>query len=206
MPQCDTHYIMAFFKNQLKTFDIYDIIPAMTISADTILNFHHLRTSAHIQCLNYFAGLLGYHFPEHDNDKMSGPICMGYAYINYAKYHPDCKLTQPQLELYHDKHAEHHHTQPHHLEYYSDTTTIPDVILIEMVCDWHSANFEQRFVTNEDTRDYTVQRFFNESILSNPKYKWHPAQIDLINELITFLGNYADHDAIMAIWRPVMFD
>ena len=124
----------------------------------------------------------------------------------HAKYHPDCKLTPPQLELYHDKHAEHHHTQPHHLEYYSDTTTIPDVILIEMVCDWHSANFEQRFVTNEDTRDYTVQRFFNESILSNPKYKWHPAQIDLINELITFLGNYADHDAIMTIWRPVMFD
>lgn len=184
----------------------YDIIPAMAISADTILKFHHLRTSAHIQCLNYFAGLLGYHFPEHDNDKMSGPICMGYAYINYAKYHPDCKLTPPQLELYNDKHHEHHHTQPHHLEYYSDTTTIPDVILIEMVCDWHSANFEQRFVTNEDTRDYTVQRFFNESILSNPKYKWHPAQIDLINELITFLGNYADHDAIMAIWRPVMFD
>ena len=206
MPQCDTHYIMTIFKNQLKTFGIYDIIPAMAISADTILKFHHLRTSAHIQCLNYFAGLLGYHFPEHDNDKMSGPICMGYAYINYAKYHPDCKLTPPQLELYHDKHAEHHHTQPHHLEYYSDTTTIPDVILIEMVCDWHSANFEQRFITHEDPLDCTVSDFFEKHILHNPRYKWHPAQIDLINELITFLGNYADHDAIMAIWRPVMFD
>ena len=178
----------------------------MIISLKTIMDFHHKRTQAHIDCLNYFAGLLGYHFPEHDNDKMSGPICMGYAYINYAKYHPDCKLTPTQLELYNDKHHEHHHTQPHHLEYYADTRTIPNIVLVEMVCDWHSANFEQRFVTNEDTRDYTVQRFFNESILSNPKYKLHPVQIDLINELITFLGNYADHDAVMTIWRPVMFD
>ena len=36
----------------------------MKISVEKIFQFHHLRTQAHIDCLNYFAGLLGYHFPE----------------------------------------------------------------------------------------------------------------------------------------------
>ena len=47
----------------------------MKISVEKIFQFHRLRTQTHIDCLNYYAGLLGYHFPEHDNDKNHDTIC-----------------------------------------------------------------------------------------------------------------------------------
>ena len=118
----------------------------MKIPADKILEFHYKRTSTHISCLNYFAGLLGYHFPEHDNDKTYDPIKTGYAYINWAKYHEFCQVTSPQRNLYNSVRTEHYRTQPHHIEYYTDVSKIPNIHLVEMVCDWHSANFEQRFI------------------------------------------------------------
>ena len=54
----------------------------MAVTLKTIFDFHRKRTQAHIDCLNYFAGLMGYHFPEHDNDKNSGTMQTAYAYKN----------------------------------------------------------------------------------------------------------------------------
>ena len=72
----------------------------MYIPVEKILDFYEKRTCAHIKSVNYFAGLIGYHFPEHDNDKMTGTIRTGYAHITYAKYHPEFTVTQTQRELY----------------------------------------------------------------------------------------------------------
>ena len=177
----------------------------MRIAIETINKIHHLRTAAHVDCLNYFAGLLGYHFPEHDNDKNSGPMRTGYAHINYAKYHPEFTLTEHQIELYNDMHDEHHRMQPHHLEYYGhDVSKISDITLIEMICDWHSANFEQRFITFEDRRDFTVSDYFNQNLCHDGIHDWSQHQLTLINDTIEFLSMYANHDAIMKIWFPVM--
>lgn len=176
----------------------------MQISIDTIYEFHKIRTSAHINSLNYFAGLLGYHFPEHDNDKMSGPMQTAYAFRIYFRYHPEYNIPKANLDLFRQMHAEHHRMQPHHLEHYCDVSKINDITLVEMVCDWHSASFEQRFITHEDKHDYTVQKYFDNVILKNPKYNWSSHQIDLINNLIQFLDTYANHDAVMEIWRPVL--
>lgn len=178
-------------------------MPTMAISADKILDFHHKRTTAHINCLNYYAGLLGYHFPEHDNDKLSGPIQRGYAYVNWVKYHPDCKMTMAQRDLYHDMHAEHHKTQPHHIEYYDDISKISDMTLIQMVCDWHSANFEQIFITHE-TSPQSVIEYFQGFLLNKPGLNWTDHQIDLIYQTSTFLDTYSDFDTVMNIWRPIL--
>lgn len=176
----------------------------MNIRLSTIMEFHHRRTMAHVDCLNYFAGLLGYHFPEHDNDKNSGPMRDAYAYQNYARYHPEYNIPKIYSELFRTKCAEHHQTQPHHLEYYSDVSKISDITLIEMVCDWFSANFEQRYITHEDPNDYTVQQFFDITLRNHPKYKWSKKQVELISSSIDFLEMYANYDDIMAIWRPLL--
>ena len=176
----------------------------MQISIDTINKFHHMRTTAHVDCLNYHAGLLGYHFPEHDNDKNSGTIKTAYSYINWAKYHPEYNVPETNRELLKQMRAEHHKTQPHHLEYYSDVSEINDITMIEMVCDWFSASFEQRYLTHEDPKDYTVQKFFEKKLLNNKKYKWSTHQINLINDTIEFLEMYANYEEIMKIWRPLL--
>ena len=182
----------------------YDIIHTMRIAINTIFEFHHMRTTAHVECLNYFAGLLGYHFPEHDNDKNIDTMKTAYAYINYHKYHPEYNISNANRDLFKQMHTEHHRMQPHHLEHYSDVSEINDITLIEMICDWHSANFEQRYLTHEDKHDYTVQKFFETHLLNNPKYNWASHQINLIYETIDFLDMYANYEEIMKIWRPLL--
>lgn len=182
----------------------YDIIPLMRISIETINKFHHARTQAHIDCLNYHASLLGYHFPEHDNDKHSGPMMIGYSYKNYNKYHPEYNIPETNMELFRKMNAEHHISQTHHLEHYSDVSEISDITLIEMVCDWFSANFEQRYLTHEDANDLSVRKWFDTQLRHNPKYKWSQKQIDLICSTIDFLEMYANYDEIMKIWQPLL--
>ena len=165
------------------------------------MEFHHKRTQAHIDCLNYYAGLLGYHFPEHDNDKNSGPMRDAYAYFNYAKYHPEFTLSAARHDLWRDMHDEHHHMQPHHIGHYTHASEISDVTLVEMICDWHSANFEQNYVSHEGGPT-SVREFFD-TCLRN-KIDWTASQIATIDEIIDFLSIYANHDEIMAIWRCLL--
>ena len=176
----------------------------MRISIETINKFHHARTQAHIDCLNYHASLLGYHFPEHDNDKHSGPMMIGYSYKNYNSYHPEYHIPETNMELFRNMHAEHHASQMHHLEHYSDVSEISDITLIEMVCDWFSASFEQRYLTHEDSDDLTVQKWFDTQLRHNPKYNWSKQQIDLICSTIEFLEMYANYDEVMKIWQPLL--
>lgn len=189
---------------QLKYLHIYDTIHNMLIPIEKILDFYKLRTKLHVQSMNYFAGLIGYHFPEHDNDKTSGTILTGYAYKVYAKYHPECVMTKAQNDLYKSAQIEHHKTQPHHIEYYNnDVSRISDMTLIEMICDWHSASFEQRFITHEDSIGYTVYDFF---VTHLNHLDWSEHQYGLIHEILEFLDMYTNHNDIMKIWSPLLND
>lgn len=163
-----------------------------------------MRTTAHVDCLNYHAGLLGYHFPEHDNDKNSGTIKTAYSYINWAKYHPEYNVPETNRELLKQMRAEHHKTQPHHLEYYSDVSEINDITIIEMVCDWFSASFEQRYITHEDSDDLTVSQWFEHNLRNNKEYNWSQHQVDLIYSTIDFLETYADYNEIIKIFLPLL--
>lgn len=176
----------------------------MRIPIEKILSFHERRTQSHVDCVNYFAGLIGYHFPEHDNDKMLGTIRTGYAHIIYRKYHPEFTVTPTQRELYHLAHDEHHKDQPHHLEHYNnDVSRISDMTLIEMICDWHSASFEQRFITHEDSIGYTVYDFF---VTHLHHLNWSEHQCGLIHEMLEFLDMYTSHQDVMSIWAPLLQD
>lgn len=176
----------------------------MQIDVEKILDFHVRRTNAHVNCMNYFAGLVGYHFPEHDNDKFVGSMKNAYAFIVWAKYHPEFVVPDTYRELFRMMHDEHHKMQPHHLEHYDSVTDIDDITLVEMICDWHSANFEQRFVTFEDRRDFDVRMYFDSVLGDNARYNWTRRQLDLIYQIIDFLEMYANHNEIMKIWRPLM--
>ena len=188
---------------QLKILLECDRIHTMIVRLTDIMEFHHRRTAAHIDCLNYFAGLLGYHFPEHDNDKNTGPMRDAYAYANYAKYHPELNLSDARKQLYFDMHDEHHSMQPHHIGHYEHAADIPDVVLVEMVCDWHSANFEQNHVSYEGGAP-NVREFFDTEM--RHKKDWTDKQIAQIYEMIDFLEIYANFDDVMAIWRPLLAD
>ena len=180
---------------------IYDKINTdMNIPLDKIYEFHKLRTSCHIASVNYFADLVGYHFPEHDNDKNIEPIRTGYAYKNYASYHFEYKMPDNYSELYELAHTIHHMHAPHHIEFYAgDATKISDTCLIEMICDWFSANFEQVNILN-DYEYKSVSDWFNAK-MSN--YNWTPVQLKIIHDVIEKLQRESDSNNLMRIWSTI---
>ena len=127
---------------------------------DEIFAFHAARTGCHIDTLNYFAQLIGYQFPEHDSDKNLEPYRTGYAYINYARHHQNCTVSPQQLAAFQSAHDEHHTMQPHHVRHYATMVDVPDVRIIEMVCDWFSANFEENAIVHTNTYA-NVMEFFD---------------------------------------------
>ena len=178
----------------------YDIMSPMNIPLDNIINFHLVRTQCHIDCLNYFAGLLGAAFPAHDCDKFTEPYQTGYAYRNYMAYHPDMKMLPQHLELYRRVHDEHHQLQAHHIGSWDDVRQIPKIVLTEMVCDWHSANFEQLEI--QKSSEYENVRAFFDRVIA--PLSWTDAQREFILELVDQLARRTDSGAVRAIWTPAL--
>ncbi len=171
----------------------------MKIPINEIIEFHIMRTSAHIDTLNYFAGLLGHCFPNHDHDKYTEPYRTGYAYINYAKHHPNCHITDAQRELFDIAHDEHHRMQSHHIEHYDNVGDIPKTVLIEMICDWYSANFESQLL-NEHPQYPTVATWFDKKMSALP---WTDAQRTFIAQTIQDIEHRINRDDIMKIWAKL---
>lgn len=179
----------------------YGIITHMKISVDKIYEFHRVRTACHIASVNYFANILGYQFPEHDNDKNTEPMRTGYAYKNYAAYHPKYTLPDNYEELFHVAHQTHHEHATHHVQFYgNDAARIPDVHLIEMICDWFSANFEQNYIQHIDEYENVAAWFAAKMAQRN----WSPAQLKTIRESCAILERERDIDVLMKIWEPVI--
>ena len=172
----------------------------MSILVDNIYEFHKVRTACHVASVNYFANILGYQFPEHDNDKNIEPMRTGYAYKNYAIYHPKYKLPDNYVELFDAAHRTHHEHASHHIEFYDgDVSRIPDICLIEMICDWFSANFEQVFILN-DHKYETVMAWVNAKMA---RKNWSDAQLKTIRETVKILERERDTDALVKIWGKV---
>jgi len=179
----------------------YDRIGGMNIPIADIYEFHRVRTACHIACMNYFAGLLGYHFPEHDNDKGIEPMRTGYAYKNYANYHPDYNLPDNYEELAKIAISTHHEHASHHVDFYNgDVSQIPDIHVIEMVADWASANFEQLYVLR-DCPYNTVLEWFN-AVMGNKN--WTETQLNMIHTAMKTIEEKMDKDAVMKIWKPTL--
>lgn len=172
----------------------------MQIPMDKILEFHKRRTQCHVASLNYFAGLLGYNFPKHDYDKFINPIQIGYAYYNYANYHPNCKITQQYKEAFLHAHDEHHCTQPHHIEHYTNIQEMNHNTIIEMVCDWFSANFEQTNITHIN-KFKSVMDFFEKQL---SQLNWTKSQRETIIETINFLQKNTDSQKLYMIWADII--
>ena len=167
---------------------------------DEILAFHKSRTHRHIAAVNYFAGLMGYHFPKHDYDKFNDPIQVGYSYINYTNYHPDCKISQQYADAFKKANHEHHSTQPHHIEYYKNVQNIPHDVLIEMVCDWCSANFEQSNILHNNEFGSVID-FFDKQL---SQLNWTDKQRETIIQTINFMEQNAAPDKLYAIWADII--
>ena len=173
----------------------------MNVPIETIYEFHKTRTACHVACVNYFAKLLGYHFPKHDCDKNIEPMRTGYAYKNYSSYHPECKLLNKYAELFDAAHAAHHEHASHHIEYYNgDVANIPHDCLIEMICDWFSANFEQVNILH-DYEYETVAGWFDAKL---SHLNWTAAQLKTMRETIDLIKSRMNADDIMKIWAPAM--
>lgn len=172
----------------------------MLIPGAEIFSFYAKRTQCHIDSLNYFAGLLGYHFPEHDCDKNRELIRTGYAYRVFVLYHPNCGISQAALDACDAAQIEHHKTATHHTEHYQNVSEISKTTLVEMICDWHSADFEQKNILHECNYD-SVLDFFTR--VMGPK-EWTPPQREFILNTIQELGRLADRDRVYEIWRPLV--
>ena len=172
----------------------------MNIDLNDIYEFSKLRIACHVESVNYFAGLLGYHFPEHDNDKNVEPMLTGYAYIFFAMYHKNFHLLPEHEQLCTDAKRDHHTHATHHIRYYKRVADIPDIRLYEMVADWASANFEQKdIICLPDA--VCISDWFKQN---HGNMDWTAHQLDLINKSIQIIDKNTDEKAVRKIWEPVL--
>lgn len=183
-----------------KVWFIFIIEIAVNIDINDIFKFSELRIACHVRALNYFAGILGYSFPEHDNDKNVEPMRTGYAYIIYAAYHKNFRLLPEHEQLCLDAKKVHYQHAPHHVAHYQNVTDIPDIRIYEMVSDWSSANFEQKYILClKDTPD--INDWFEQN---HAKLPWTPHQLELIRKSLKIISEKTDIDTVRAIWQPAL--
>ncbi len=172
----------------------------MNIDIKDIYEFSALRIACHVKSMNYFAGLLGYHFPEHDNDKNCEPMRTGYAYVIYGIYHKNFRLTEEYEKFYYDAHKTHHEHATHHIQHYEKVADIPDIRIYEMVSDWASANFEQmKIICLKDA--IGICDWFEKKCADNA---WTPHQLDIIKKSIQIINENTDETVLRKIWAPVL--
>ena len=171
----------------------------MQIDVKDIFDFYELRIKCHIESVNYFASILGYHFPEHDSNKTHEPIRTGYAYTFYSKYHKNFYLRPEHSELCEKAQDDHHKHSPHHIEYYEKVSDIPDVRLFEMLSDWASANFEQKNII-KDNKCGSLREWFK----TISSLQWTKHQLDIINSAFDIFEAKTDTEQISTIWKPVL--
>lgn len=172
----------------------------MKIDLNDIFNFYEMRIACHVKSMNYFASLLGYHFPEHDGDKIEEPIRTGYAYIFYQAYHKKLVLNDEYEKLCDIAKNTHHNHATHHIEHYKNVRDIPDICLYEMVADWASANFEQMNILQEDCA-VPISDWFNNNM---KKLNWTEHQLKIIYDSFDIINKKTENDKIMAIWQPLL--
>ncbi|MBR3511090.1 MAG: hypothetical protein IKN73_03440 [Alphaproteobacteria bacterium] len=172
----------------------------MNINVQDIFDFYETRIKCHVQSMNYFASLLGYHFPEHDSDKVIEPIRTGYSYIFYKTYHKNFHPTQQHIDLCNDAIRLHHFAAAHHIQHYKNVTEIPDINLYEMVADWASANFEQMNIIH-DPESVSIQTWFNNKMAQLP---WSKKQLEIIQKSFEIIEKNTDEEKVKSIWQPVL--
>ncbi|MCQ2562497.1 MAG: DUF5662 family protein [Alphaproteobacteria bacterium] len=172
----------------------------MKIDINEIFRFYELRIKSHVAAVNYFASLLGYHFPEHDNDKVTEQIRTGYAYIFYKTYHKNFHVSKEYELLSRDAQDLHHYHAPHHIQYYKNASEIPLVRVYEMVADWASANFEQKDILH-DPASVTLETWFAKN-MSN--LDWTPEQLKIINDSFQIINKNTDNEYVKSIWKPLL--
>ena len=167
---------------------------------DDIFEFYEMRIKCHVESMNYFASLLGYHFPEHDSDKVREPIRTGYAYIFYRTYHKNFRVTPEHEALCKDAWHEHHNHATHHIQYYKSAKDIPDIHLYEMISDWASAKFEQMNIIRE-SESVPLREWFNNKMAN---LEWTEHQLDIIKKSFDIICKNTDVETITKIWQPVL--
>ncbi|MBR5904372.1 MAG: hypothetical protein IKZ49_02445 [Alphaproteobacteria bacterium] len=172
----------------------------MNILMGDIFDFYELRISCHIKSMNYFADILGYHFPEHDRDKVVEPIRTGYAYVFYNTYHKNFHLTPEHEALCKDARRLHHEHASHHIQAYNNVSEIPDICIYEMIADWSSANFEQMNII-KDKDAISIEEWFDKNMSS---LGWTEHQLEIIKNSFEKIAKTTDEETITKIWLPLL--
>lgn len=174
----------------------------MQINVNDIFDFFNRRVKCHVESVNYFAGLLGYHFPEHDSDKIIEPIRTGYAYIFYQTYHKNFHPTHEHELLCQDAINIHHATATHHVQHYKHVSEIPPIRIYEIVSDWASANFEQQNILHyPESVDLPI--WFQNKMAH---LEWTDEQMDIFKKSFEIFREKTDQDQVKAIWQPLLED
>ena len=172
----------------------------MNINVNDIFDFYELRVKSHVAAVNYFASLLGYHFPEHDGDKTAEPVRTGYSYIFYKTYHKNFHPTPEHESLCRDAINIHHAGATHHIQHYNHVSEIPLIHVYEMVADWASANFEQKNIIR-DPEAVEIETWF-ENKMAN--LGWTDEQMEIIKKSFEIIHEKTDDEYVKSIWAPLL--
>jgi len=156
------------------------------------------RTAAHIETVNYFAGLMGANFPLHDQSKYNPPERDAYILLSWAWANQGVALSKSEKLATKDAIQHHYAKNDHHPEHYNgNLDNMQWHHFIEMVCDWFAVGMEKTF--SNDAIKFSAEEFYRQKAL--PKYKFPEEQQTLILSMIKEINSKTNLAAVASIWQ-----
>jgi len=164
-----------------------------------MIDFFEKRTAAHINTVNYLAGLLGHSFPNHDQSKFLEPERTPYIVMTHIRANPPIPKGYKGLEIMNA--IKHHYAcNPHHPEYYQNLADMPTFRLEEMVCDWAAVQCEINLLDYDFKEPSSTWSYYQNRVLK--KYDFLSHQKPIIEQAIAALDfDVRDNPEIHKIWK-----
>ena len=166
-----------------------------------MLEFYGVRTNAHINSVNYFGKIFGLSFAGHDLDKLSEPIMTPYAFKTWQNYHPAFTISDEMEDDVRAARVTHHVNADHHIEFYKNISEMPDDKVIEMVCDWQTANLENRHINKLREHEAVFENVTEFYLSVKDRWKFTEHQNELISIAINKIESKMKMEEFLALWH-----
>ncbi|MDR2770380.1 MAG: DUF5662 family protein [Rickettsiales bacterium] len=172
------------------------------VVTDAMEEYFLRRLFRHRLSVNYFAELVGYHFPEHDASKLCRSEYSPYILRIWDLHVEPLPMSARQRASVSIAADHHYFFNPHHAQYWgAHTRSIPEPIMIEMSCDISAVHFEKELIRyrgqpnrHASAREYFITEEF-------PKYDFSDKQKKFLTDMTDELAGKIKPEDFADIWR-----
>ena len=171
------------------------------VPTQEMIDFVTDRINRHIKSVNYFASLIGRHYPDHDLDKFDEPLFSRYVVGYWYLFNNDTSLADnvtPEFrEAFIAAKKPHYQTRSHHTDYWGNPHDMPPVALEEMACDMFAMCAEKNMRGLK-----RAKKFLDYWVEDTPQwFQYSKEQDSIMRDLFAKLEARWNRDDFLKIWE-----